>query len=80
VGFKKYGIALSNCAGKPGRDVLIQDVHMAAAGDADAALAFALIDKITPKLNQYIAVRGCHSRELQKSRSCWTPMQKCLTT
>jgi len=58
AGFKKYGMALSNCAGKPGREVLIQDVHIAA-GDADAAVAFSLIDKVTPKLNQYIAIRGC---------------------
>jgi hypothetical protein len=58
AGFKKYGIAISNCAGKPGREALIQDVHIAA-GDADAAIAFSLIDKVTPKLNQYLVIRGC---------------------
>ncbi|HEV3116013.1 MAG TPA: hypothetical protein VGY58_03100, partial [Gemmataceae bacterium] len=67
AGFKKYGIVLSSCAGKPGRDVLIQDVHIAAAADADAAIAFSLIDSVPtlktnphmPKLNQHITIRGC---------------------
>jgi hypothetical protein len=59
-GFKKYGIAISNCAGKPGRDVLVQDAHIAAAGDADAAIAFSLLDSVpTPKINQHITIRGC---------------------
>ena len=58
AGFKKYGMVLSNCAGKPGREVLIQHVHTAT-GDADAAIAFSLIDKVTPKLNQYISIRSC---------------------